>query len=146
MSSTVKSSRMREIQHNKGVNNQMSNPILSDLLSRLFSNGGFSYSPTTKSFLAEGYAVSIYKDRETVTDLGQSYNAATAAIASFWINNIDTLHEPNHVFGAWINPEDGKLYLDVSIVTLDLVRARDLARAHSQLAIFDITKGETIYV
>lgn len=102
-------------------------------------NGGATRSisgdvPTT------GFALSPYKGRETILD-------GTGSVEEYRVfvrKNLDLLSQPDHFIGSWQN--DGKTYLDVSVVKSSREEAVLLAQEHEQLAIYDLASGADIPV
>jgi hypothetical protein len=87
-----------------------------------------------------GFVVSPYKGREMIVS---KVNAAS--VKTFIDKNIDLLSQEGNHFGGWRNPKDGKFYLDVSVVKDVLEDGIGVAARNSQLAIYDIAKGESIF-
>lgn len=117
---------------------------LGNLITKLAKEDGFTFDPKTSSFPEKGFAVSIVKNRERV--LEGNLIATVSDFKSYVEDNKDFLSEPNANFGGWYNKDDGKVYLDVSIVVDTQEEATKLALEHKQLAIFDLVKKDTIYV
>lgn len=103
-------------------------------------DGGFTWSPVTGS-PDGGYALSIYKGREATFDVK---SVTPKDLASYAKSNWDLISKPGNYLGAWHNPDDGKLYLDVSTVVGTEAEARALAKEHSQLAYFDLKGGKSV--
>lgn len=104
-------------------------------------DGGFTYQPATDESPTSGYALSIYKGRERVFDV------AKLTLNDLWEHaqdNWDLLSKPGNYIGGWHNPEDGKAYLDVSMVVKDKAEAERMGRENNQLAYFDLGKGESV--
>ena len=113
------------------------------LLERLKAEGGFTYHVMSGKSPKTGFAVSPYQARERKLD------AATMTpmdLAHYVVDNNDLLSKPDHYFGSWHNKDDGKVYLDVAIVTDSAERAEQLSHEHKQLAYFDLGKMETVNV
>lgn len=104
-------------------------------------DGGFTYQPATADQPTHGYAVSIYKGREVVLD---AKDVTVEALAKYAVQNWDLLQQGDNHFGGWHNPDDGKVYLDVSRVVRDAGEANRLAAAHDQIAYFDLHAGKSI--
>lgn len=116
----------------------------SDVLDALcVPDGGFSIDLTTGENVSAGYAVAIHPDRERVIPVDR---LTMADLVSYALENLDLLAEPGHVFGAWHDPESGKVYLDVSTVRADRAEALALAREHNQLAVFDFATLSSVDV
>lgn len=106
-------------------------------------DGGFSIDLTTGENVSEGYAVAIHPDREQVIPVE---DVTMSSLISYALDNMDLLAKPGHVFGAWHDPESGKVYLDVSTVRTDRAEALELAREHNQLAVFDFATLSSVDV
>lgn len=87
----------------------------------------------------KGYVVSPYKGRETILD-----TITGDSIKEFLLKNEDLLSDSEHYFGGWKNKEDGKFYLDVSVVKDSLNDAHKIAKDNEQISIYDLGKGEEI--
>ena len=111
---------------------------MQDLKQLLKDNGGFTLSSKLQDVsLDSGYMVA-YKAHETIIDinsleLGQSINTTQ--------NNAQKL---NAFVGGWL--DNGLVYLDVSKHFTDKSKALEFARQEKQIAIYDIKKGESIYL
>lgn len=113
------------------------------LLHKVIAEFGFTYRPLDGTSPTAGFALSPYRDRERILDV----KTLTADdLEQYLIDNEDIWSRPDHYFGAWYNTEDGKVYLDVSIVVSEPAEAERLSAKHKQEAYYDIEKGETVYV
>lgn len=113
------------------------------LLHKVIAEFGFTYHPLDGTSPTAGFALSPYRDRERILDV----KTLTADdLEQYLIDNEDIWSRPDHYFGAWYNTEDGKVYLDVSIVVSEPAEAERLSAKHKQEAYYDIEKGETVYV
>jgi hypothetical protein len=72
--------------------------------------------------------------------------ATVVALASYAAKNWDLLKETSNYMGGWHNPDDGKVYLDVSTVVETAAEAERLCREANQIAYFDLVKGQSIKV
>jgi len=106
-------------------------------------DGGFTVHAVTGDQPTKGYALSIYKGRETILPVA---GLKLAHLARFAKDNHDLLKQPDHYFGAWHNPDDGKVYLDVSKVVKTELEAERQAREHKQIAYFDLEHGRSVNV
>ena len=61
--------------------------------------------------LSSGFAVSPYKGREVIIDELNDEN-----IRKYIYDNFDLLINKENNLGGWYNKENGKFYLDVSVV------------------------------
>jgi SPP1 gp7 family putative phage head morphogenesis protein len=113
------------------------------MLTTLRQTGGFTFVAGQDKYQRigqSGYAVSPYPDRSAVFD----HKVTRGDVRQFMERNRDLLTQPGHAVGAWRDPESGKTYLDVSIVTEDRDHAVSLGRQHNQISIFDFKSGNTI--
>lgn len=116
---------------------------------------GFTYNLQYGYTPSSGYSISIFKNAEA------SYNhiPTIGQLADYVLNNYHLLYNtqegqrlyPQKMFhdvclGGWMDDETGVYYLDCSIVVPTLEKALQLARENEQLAIFDLSKFQTIYV
>lgn len=102
-------------------------------------DGGFSLDAQTGHPVAGGYAVAAHPDREVILS-----EVTMGDLLEFMIRNADVLQLPGRIVGGWKDPEDGRVYLDVSILVEDRDEALQLAVDHDQLAIFDFASGQSI--
>ena len=138
---TIKSNNAQE--HQRLVDKRVES-LARDALVSLANHGGSSHSLVAGKDMrgSANFAVSIYKDREKVFDATPTeFN-----VRDYLIENQDALDKSQHMLGLWRNPDDGKVYVDISLYVPDLETALRLGRAHDQLAIFDLAAGETITV
>ncbi len=104
-------------------------------------DGGFTYSPVSDDSPAEGFALSVHKDRERVAPAAK---VTAKAIWEYVDENWDLLKEDGNFIGAWHNPSDDQVYLDVSTVVGSRQDAERLGREHGQLAYFDLKAGQSV--
>ena len=98
------------------------------------------YQPET------GYIIGIYSDNEILrkfqvkmyTDLNKFENQIIELIDLYFYNDI------KFYLGTWVH--NNEVYIDLSIRTEDKQTAIDSAKIFSQLAIYDLSKKETIYL
>lgn len=107
------------------------------------ADGGFTYNAVTGEQPKTGYALSLHKDREQVLDAKQ---VSLVTLAQYAQDNRSLLGQPNNFLGAWHNPVDDKIYIDVSTVVKSATEAERLAREAHQLAYFDLEHGKSIEV
>jgi hypothetical protein len=114
---------------------------LSDLSTALsVPDGGFTVDPHTGADVTGGYAVSVHPEDETVL----ADQVTPGDLIEYVSRHTDALARPGAVFGGWRDPEDGRVYLDVSTLVSDRAAALALARQHDQLAVFDFAAGRSI--
>ncbi len=122
----------------------LNRPGLAELIARIKEpDGGFTYDPITGVEPKTGFAVSIYKGREGVF---AAKDATVDKLAEYVNANRDILEGDGNHFGAWHNPEDGQVYLDVSIVVATAAEAEALGREHGQIAYFDLESGNSVTI
>lgn len=96
---------------------------------------GYTVSATTLQPLTSGYAVAV---AATQNSFGLKGLANVVKYVS---------EHPNiTAFGGWYNSENNQFYFDASVIVDDLTAAIDLGRINKQIAIYDLTKGEPIYL
>ena len=110
------------------------------LLDKIFTDGGFSVQVASGLIPSSGYMVSI----QGCEEIYYSEDVTDDTIPGYITRHNKPLLLPGSYLGGWI---DGcKVYLDVSINLDNLQDALNLARENSQLAIFDLSRGESIYL
>jgi hypothetical protein len=102
--------------------------------------GGFSVT-THGDVPMGGYMVSPYSGAE------QKFDASTmtrADVHDYRDRHARQLSQPDHYLGGW---RDGDtVYLDIAVHTDSAAKARRLSEEHHQLAYFDLSKGESVYL
>lgn len=102
--------------------------------------GGFTIKDTTGMRPHKGYMVAIegaevkIPIRELTAEKIRQYRKRFA----------DLLDDPGNYFGAWVNTEDGNVYLDISRRFLDKDKAIEFGKESNQLAIFHLDTFDTI--
>lgn len=117
-----------------------------ELLEKIKAAGGMTYNVVDGSAPKPGdnaFVLSPYKDREKVLSADK---LTPNDLFEYVVDNYDKLSSKGHYFGSWLNPEDGKIYLDTSIVVNNEKRARDLCKKHKQLAYFSMKTMDTVSV
>lgn len=114
---------------------------LRKLTSDIIANGGCSYSLRYGN-LTSGYAVSPYKERETLVSRSQF---GPVDLQNFCHENSDLLADPKNFIGGWI-VENGDIMLDVSTVFTSKAKAIKVAKANNQKAIFHLDTMQTIEI
>jgi hypothetical protein len=112
-----------------------------DLADQANENGGFTYNPTADTMPETGFAVSIFKNLEVKLDHNQ---LSAFDIVNYMTRNMTTLKNTSACLGGWKN--EGRWYLDISVVVGTKAEALTLAKENNQLAIFDLGRGESIAV
>ena len=106
------------------------------------AQGGSTINLATGQAVKEGFAVAVSKDFEKVLDrptiTPDDIDAYKKEHADFLSKN------PNAVVGTWV--DNGKTYIDISIVTPNQEEAMKIGKKNKQLAIFDLGKMESVEV
>ena len=110
------------------------------LINKLNTEGGFSYNVIDGSIPGAGYMVSI-PGAEAVRRLS---DITELTIKRYTEEHAQQLAIPGAYLGGWVN--GCNVYLDVSINVESLAAALSLAREYRQLAIYDLSSGESIYL
>lgn len=105
-------------------------------------DGGFSVDPRTGDDVRTGYAVAVHPEHERVL----AHPVGIGDLIAYVVQVADALALPGRVFGGWRDPQTGSVYLDVSAIVADYSDAVALARKTDQIAIFDLTAGESVRV
>ena len=113
-----------------------------ELRHKVLTDGGFTYDVAKKIYPTSGFAVSMHQECERVLT-GKTTSADFKKYAS---DNAKILTTPGAKFGAWIDVEANKLYLDVTHVEKDITVATKLAKEHNQEGIYDLEGHKTIIV
>jgi len=109
------------------------------LTDRMLTEGGFTFEPRSASSPADGYALSIFKDYETIID---ATSPNPNDVANFIDKHQDLLKKNNQThIGGWYDKESRKFFLDVSVVEHNYEKAIKLAQQHNQLAIWDLANS-----
>jgi len=104
------------------------------------ANGGITI--TKKGDIPEdGFAFAPRKDTERIIPADRF---SDKDIDSYMQEFDEVLAMPGAHFGSWV--DDGKVYMDVSIVAKDFNEAMRLAEEADQLAVFDLSAFETHYL
>jgi len=116
---------------------------LADLVAR---NGGFTIQLVDigTKVITSGYAVSDHKELEATFDKHPVDCAEN--IRNYVRDNGKLLRDGKHSLGAWVNPDNGTLYLDVVRVFKAAHHARKCAIAHNQVAYFCLDTLEELRV
>lgn len=104
-------------------------------------DGGFTMHPLTGEQPTTGFVVSVYKGSEKVIP---AKSLTPVELVQFVKDNMALASQEGNFVGAWHNPKDGNVYLDISRVTQSRAEAEQLGRENNQLAIFDLQKGQSI--
>jgi len=108
----------------------------------IIRKSGFTWNPHSRQEMKQGYAVSPYEERGAVISIDNFKKHGMAMTRAFEKKNADLLKDPKNCIGGWLNKENGKVYLDISIVTKDKQEAIRLSDKHSQLAFYSLHEGK----
>jgi hypothetical protein len=102
------------------------------------ANGGVTYSVGADAQVTQGYAVSVFPDREvTLTNLWPD------DVQRFIERNSELWANSENCLGAW-RDHTGLWYLDVSKVLSDKGQALLVGQLYHQVAIYDLTNNADI--
>lgn len=113
---------------------------LDDIWALATSNGGFTYNPLYGATPQRGYAVALQ-------GYGKIYEPGAVTIddlREYLRESGEQMKDPARYIGGWIN--DGKLYLDVSIVLPTEEEARKTGRMNDQTDVYNFVSGENIFL
>lgn len=110
-------------------------------------DGGATWNPLTGEVPTSGFCYSPYPQYSVVFPVPEKREDFDDRISDF-LNSpaADLLTKPNHYIGLWNNPADGKIYLDVSVSTMDAESARKECLTHDQIAFFDLQTFDSVTV
>lgn len=104
-------------------------------------DGGFTHDPRTGRDVTRGFVVAAFPERSRDLPLDQ---VTASDIESYMFDNADLLQRDGYVLGGWHDPDTGRVWLDVSVVTQSRQKAIELAQQNNQIAVFDLAKFESI--
>ncbi len=114
--------------------------LIKEIIETHHANGG-STTALDGSVPTGGYVVSPYPDVE------EKHPYLTKNILESYIYAYKyRLAQTKHYLGTWLDETTSMTYLDVVIVVETLEQAIQIAKRYNQKAIYDLEKGETIYV
>jgi hypothetical protein len=120
---------------------------LLDFCDAILENGGATFNLVTGTSPTIGYVVSE-KGYEKQIELFGNKVAREILVYSYVKMYVSEhgfmLSDVTYNLGGWIN--DGKLYLDISVVYDNEEEAIRMAKENKQLAYFDIANGKEIFV
>lgn len=131
--------------HVGGSSRTFGRPVQSSAMMRRIqeADGGFTYDAQTGKLRTDGFVVAIHSDRERVIDAKE---VTLATLVEYAKANQDLLTQTNKFLGGWHNPENGKVYLDVSTVVSTAAEAEALGRQFKQIAYFDMAIGKSVNI
>jgi len=100
------------------------------------------------NFATGQYYASIYPQYSLIVDNSKDVTAKTIQNYVKQVNKLSggLLDRPNHYLGLWNNPENHKVYFDISQSFDDRESVKNACLEHEQIAYFDSEKGKSIKV
>ena len=100
------------------------------------------------NFAQGKYYASIYPEYSLIVD---NVNDVTAKTIQNYVKQVNKLSgglldRPNHFLGLWNNPENNKVYFDISQSFNDKKAVKNACLKHAQLAYFDVASGKSLKV
>jgi hypothetical protein len=114
--------------------------LVRTMIRALYEDEGFSLSLDAKS-PETGYMTATKKEGEWKIRLE---DVTEDGLQNYIEKYVKELAEPDMYLGGWV--EDGWAYIDVSMNVQDLDEALRIAKGAEQIAIFDLSTYESIYV
>lgn len=106
-------------------------------------DGGATFNPKNQLVPTSGFCYSPYPQFSQVADAKE----VTAEYLLNYTNKYSNiLNKENHFLGLWNNPEDGKVYIDISINTINASETRKECLQTDQIAYFDLQTFESVTV
>jgi hypothetical protein len=115
--------------------------VASGLLDRINASGGATYQPTLNFSPTTGFVVSRFPQWSKIIDAA---DFRAIDIAKYLAKHRDKWRDKTLHFGAWLDGEENKVWLDIVEVLKSRQEAIDSAVAANQKAIFDLETGEEI--
>lgn len=107
-------------------------------------DGGATVDLGSSRSVSAGFAHSPYPERSKVVDAKE---LQFDDLVAFTMDNRDIFEDDDQAFlGLWHNPDDGKVYIDVSVVCTDAAEARADCEVNDQIAFFDLQTFESVTV
>jgi hypothetical protein len=118
--------------------------------------GGFTYQPVTGLSPKTGFAVSPFREAESVVDVKglsqeeiekvRTVKRMLPELDQYVERHWDRFSDPTVHVGGWHDSEAGKYYLDLSVVVDSQEKASIIAKEHKQEGVYDLEAGRTIIV
>ena len=116
--------------------------ILKSIYLSTIMTGGCSYSLQERKTIKKGFSVSIFPEYEKIVNASEF---TTFTIDDYIDEHLKALTDyPGAIVGTW--NDNGRIFLDVSIVVETYEEAEKLGKAHNQKAFYDLGKNETITI
>jgi hypothetical protein len=117
---------------------------LEKIVDDLNETGGFTYDIRGREIKQAGFAVSIFGFEKQFDIAKMTDRDKRLVILDYYLTHKDVLNQPDNNLGAWVNPENGMLYLDVTKVFFDIKKARQFAIEEKQEAFFDFQTMDSV--
>ena len=100
------------------------------------------------NFATGKYYASIYPQYSFIVDNAKDVTAKTIQNYVKQVNKLSggLLDRPNYFLGLWNNPENSKVYFDISQSFDNKQAVKNACLEHSQIAYFDSEQGKSIKV
>ena len=100
------------------------------------------------NFATGKYYASIYPQYSLIVDNAKDVTEKTIQNYVEQVNKLSggLLDRPNHFLGLWNNPENNKVYFDISQSFNDKKAVKNACLKHAQLAYFDVASGKSVKV
>lgn len=100
------------------------------------------------NFATGKYYASIYPQYSFIVDNAKDVTAKTIQNYVKQVNKLSggLLDRPNYFLGLWNNPENSKVYFDISQSFDNKQAVKNACLEHSQIAYFDSEQGKSVKV
>ena len=112
-----------------------------NIFNKIKHQGGITIDRKGKEFKGLGYGVAVSKETEIIIDNDLFIPELIQAVMAKFE---DYLVKPNTYLGVWVNPENNKVYFDVTEIIEDFEEAKKKGNNRKQLAIFDFESMQAI--
>lgn len=106
-------------------------------------DSGATVDMINKVPITSGFAYSPYPERSQGVHVSK---LAKEDIDNYVEKNMDILSQEGNFLGVWHDPDDGTVYLDISVVSDDAHQARQGCVDNDQIAFFDMQMMESVVV
>jgi hypothetical protein len=107
------------------------------------ADGGGTWNPVTEQSPACGFCYSPYPEHSQCI---RAEDVTLASLNEYAHEHHDLLERDHHFIGLWNDPADGRVYLDVSVNTMDAGEAQDMCEHRDQKAYFDLQTYASVTV
>lgn len=100
------------------------------------------------NFASGKYYASIYPEYSLIVDNAKDVTAKTIQNYIKQVNKLSggLLNRPNHYLGLWNNPENNKVYFDISQSFDNKEQVKNACLKHEQIAYYDVASGKSVKV